>query len=448
MKYWNIYINSVKRNCASSGIKGKDLAYWGDNLFAGAIIYLLPFCLIALLPGLYWIFVTGSYVIAVVDLLTVSGMIVVAFVPGINQPARKIIFLFCIYLFSCALLYLVGLAGPGLVYLLASCIFSMLIFPSGYSYWPAWVNTFICFAFAAFIFLNIIRWPGDTDQSFGQWIAVSTNLIFVSFLSAALIPRLFHGLQETLDKEKILAEELDTQQQSLQLALNMLQQKNGELEQFAYMVSHDLKEPLRMVTSFMGMLKNKYGLQLDEKANTYIGFALDGGKRMQRMIDDLLLLSRTARQDTIKESVNLTNTLIEVKQNIIRLIEDSRAEIVVKTELPLLFIHKTDITSLLQNLLSNAIKFRKKDAPLLIQISAAEKKKEWLFIIEDNGIGIQQEKFDKIFEVFSRLHSQVSYEGTGIGLAICKKIAEGNGGKIWVESEEGIGTKFYFTIKK
>ena len=447
MKYWNIYTTWVKRNCASSDAV-KDLAYWRDNLFAGTLIYLMPFCLIALITGLYWIFVPGRYILAAVDLLTVTGMVVVAFIPGINQVVRKTIFICCIYFFSCAILYYVGLSGPGLVYLQGSCILSILIFPAGFRFWPAWLNTFICFLFGIAIVLDLIPLRLAHNHLLGEWMAVSSNLIFLSFLSAALIPRLFNGLQETLDKEKQLREELHIQQNSLQQALNMLQQKNNELEQFAYVASHDLKEPLRMVTSFMGLLKTKYDKVLDEKAHTYIDFAVDGGKRMQKMIDDLLELSRTAHRDTVKESVSLGDILNEVKQNIFRLIEESGAEIIVNTELPVLAVYRADITRLLQNLLSNAIKFRQKEINPVIRMNAIEKKREWLFSIEDNGIGISKEKFENVFEIFTRLHSHDTYEGTGIGLAVCKKVVEQHGGRIWVEAEEDKGSIFYFEIPK
>ena len=154
MKYWNTYIRLVKGNCAGSG-DIKDLAYWRDNLFAGTIIYLLPLSLIALLPGLYWVFFTGLYVIGLADILAVGTMLMVAFMPGINLPIRKIIFISCVYIFSFALLYYLGLSGPGLLYLLAACIFSILIFPTRYSFWPAWINVFICIIYALNISVNL-----------------------------------------------------------------------------------------------------------------------------------------------------------------------------------------------------------------------------------------------------------------------------------------------------
>jgi signal transduction histidine kinase len=447
LKFWNSYAGLIKRNCASNGTV-KDLAYWRNSLFAGTIIYMLPFSFIALIPGLYWIFVTGQYTVAVVDLLAVAGMAVVAFVPGISQPRRKIIFLSCMYTFSFALLYYVGLSGPGLVYLLAASIFSILIIPTKYKFWPAWLNTFICLLFTIAILFRIIPWSRASSHLTGEWIAVSTNLIFLSFLSAALIPGLFNGLQETLMSENQLKDDLSKQQRSLEQALSKLNQKNVELEQFAYVASHDLKEPLRMVVSFMGLLKNKYVNDLDEKAHTYIDFAIDGGKRMQRMITDLLELSRTGRKDMVKEDVNLNEVLQNAQQDILKLIEENRAEILINPSLPVLVAYKADMSRLFQNLLSNAIKFRKKDINPVIKVAAFEKPNEWVFSIEDNGIGIESENFEKIFDVFTRLHSQQAYEGSGIGLAVCKKVVEYYNGKIWVESGNVSGSVFYFTIKK
>jgi signal transduction histidine kinase len=448
MKFWGKYTLLINLNCTRSGNNLKDLPYWRDKLFASAIIYLLPFCLIALLPSIYMIILTGRFVLAVADILTIVLSAVVGFMPVISLSFRKIIFICSIYILSCALLYYLGIHGSGLSYLLAACMLSTLILTAKYKFWPVLLNTVICFCFGYAKFLDAVPWPHDRDNSLSAWIAVCSGIIFLSLLSAALISRVFSGLQETIIKENQFKEELGRQRQSLQHALTLLQQKNDELEQFAFVASHDLKEPVRMVTSFMGLLKRKYGSQLDEKAHTYMDFAIDGGIRMQRMISDLLELSRTARQDMVKELVDLNDILKDAKQNIFRLIEENHAEIIIKTQLPVISSSRVDITRLLQNLMSNAIRFRKKEINPVISLHATEKEKEWLFSMQDNGIGIENEKFKKIFEIFARLHSHEDYEGTGIGLAVCKKVVEQHGGKIWVESEEGKGSNFYFTINK
>jgi len=447
MNAWKAYSNRINQHCGGSG-DVKDIDHWRNNLFAGTIIYLLPFCLIALLPGIYFCLVTGQYILALVDILTVASILLVAFMPSISVLVRKIIFFSFLIVLSCTLLISLGLPGPGLIYLLATCTFSLLIFPTKYTYWPAWAITCICVFFAAGIFLDIIPWPKRNIESTAEWVAVSSNLVFLCFLLAALVPKLFNGLQETLTKEQQLREALAKQQHSLQQALHLVQQKNSELEQFAYVASHDLQEPLRMVTSFMGMLKNKYGEQLDEKANTYINFAVDGGKRMQIMIGDLLELSRTGRKDAIKERISLGDILIEVQQNISKLIEEHHARIIINTALPELDVYRGDMSRLLQNLLSNAIKFRKNGENPLINITVMDQEGMWLISIRDNGIGIESENLEKIFEIFSRLHAQDAYRGSGIGLAVCKKVAEQHGGRIWAESKEGEGSTFNFTIQK
>jgi light-regulated signal transduction histidine kinase (bacteriophytochrome) len=227
-----------------------------------------------------------------------------------------------------------------------------------------------------------------------------------------------------------------------------LQITNNDLVQFTYVVSHDLKEPLRMVTSFMELLKRKYGSALDEKGQVYINYAIDGGRRMQKMIDDLLELSRMGRKDSMKELTDINDIVKDVKENILKLTEDTGSEIIIKTELPVLSVYRSDIIRLVQNLLSNAIKFRKKEISTVIYLDAKEEKDAWLFSIEDNGIGIEKEKFEKIFEIFTRLHSNQTYEGSGIGLAVCKKVVAHHGGRIWVESEEGKGSTFYFSLLK
>jgi light-regulated signal transduction histidine kinase (bacteriophytochrome) len=222
---------------------------------------------------------------------------------------------------------------------------------------------------------------------------------------------------------------------------------NADLEEFTNAASHDLNEPLRMVVSFMTMLKAKYSAELDVKANSYIDFALDGGKRMQKMVTALLELSRTSRKDSPKELLNLGGLVTESIQNLKYSIESTGTILMVASELPELLVNKTDMIRLFQNLFSNAIKFRRAGVNPVIKLCALEKENEWLFSIEDNGIGIPKEKLHQVFEIFRRLHSKEEYEGTGIGLSTCKKIVEHYSGIIWVESE-GNGSTFYFTIPK
>lgn len=225
-----------------------------------------------------------------------------------------------------------------------------------------------------------------------------------------------------------------------------LARSNAELEQFAYMASHDLQEPLRMVTSFLQLLKRKYGEGLDEQANQYIDIAVDGAERMKILIKDLLNFSKISFQNEEMEAVDLNVLLEEVRKTYSDKLAHEDGEIKVDV-LPVLEGHKALFSQLFQNLIGNALKYKGKEAPS-VKVSVSEDTNNWEFIVSDNGIGIEEQFLEKVFVVFLRLHTRDEYQGTGIGLAICKKIVEKYGGIIWVESTPGVGSDFHFTIPK
>lgn len=209
------YINTIRGNCASPENAIKDVSYWRNYLFAGTIIFLLPLCLIALIPGIYWSLFTHNYVIAQVDITVLICLLTIAFVPLIGLNIRKLLFIACAYLLSFAMIYTVGLKGPELLYLLVACLFSILIFSSEFSLYPAIANTIICVAVALAIYYQQIPILKNVDDSFGTWIATSSNLIFLSFLIAVLIPQIFNGLQKSIKNEKILAQNVILSEQHL-----------------------------------------------------------------------------------------------------------------------------------------------------------------------------------------------------------------------------------------
>jgi light-regulated signal transduction histidine kinase (bacteriophytochrome) len=229
-------------------------------------------------------------------------------------------------------------------------------------------------------------------------------------------------------------------------ALVNLDRSNRDLEQFAYVASHDLQEPLRMVASFTQLLAQRYEGQLDEKAQTYIHYAVDGATRMQRLINDLLTYSRVSTQGRSFEPTDSHSVLGEALLNLSAAMEESRA-IVTNDDLPTVHADATQLLQVFQNLIANAIKFRGKDTPH-VHVSAREEGGEWLFSVKDNGIGIDAQYSDRLFVIFQRLHTRQEYPGTGIGLALCKRIVERHGGRIWFESEPGKGSTFYFALPK
>ncbi len=240
--------------------------------------------------------------------------------------------------------------------------------------------------------------------------------------------------------------ELKESEKVLKLRLDELARSNKELEQFAYVSSHDLQEPLRMIASYLQLLDRKYKGKLDAKADKYINFSVDGATRMQNLIDDLLAFSRVTTQAKEFKPIDLEVIYKETLFNLELSIKENDA-VVSHDHLPIVQADKTQIAQVFQNLISNAIKFRSENQPK-INITAKEENNQWLFAVQDNGIGIDPKHSDRIFEIFKRLHKKRDYPGTGIGLAICKKIIERHGGRIWVESELGKGTIFYFTLPR
>lgn len=244
-------------------------------------------------------------------------------------------------------------------------------------------------------------------------------------------------------KARELAEKAKVQAEN---ATREMMQKNKEIEQFVYIASHDLQEPLRTTTSFVELLQRQYQGKLDDKADKYLNFITDASNRMKTLIKDLLDYSRIGSKKELNK-IDCNETLKAVLADVGNAINQANAVITYQS-LPVISGYTTEIKQLFQNLIINAIKFRKKDVPPYIQVSATSLPAHWKFSVTDNGIGIAPEHKDKIFLIFQRLHTKSQYEGSGIGLAHAKKIVEIHGGEIWIESMPGEGTTFYFTISK
>ena len=255
---------------------------------------------------------------------------------------------------------------------------------------------------------------------------------------------LFSDITKFKKLEKELREYQDTLEEKVRERTKALSESNKELEQFAYITSHDLREPLRMITSFLQLLERKYKDELDQDANDYIGFAVDGAKRLDAMTNDLLEYSRISSEKREISPVNFEHVLEEALLNLKVPIKENNA-IITHDPLPTINANEKLKVQLFQNLIGNAIKYHGPDIPK-IHVSAKKEKNQYLFSIEDNGIGMSHEHLEKIFTIFKRLHTHQEYDGTGIGLSIAQKIVQKQGGEIWAESELGKGSTFYFTI--
>ncbi|TVR12596.1 MAG: PAS domain S-box protein [Balneolaceae bacterium] len=292
---------------------------------------------------------------------------------------------------------------------------------------------------------------GDPEKMQWSSIEITTQSGEKRIINAKNIPLFGQNLMisTVLDvtKEKKAENELIQLNEDLEKHARELAISNAELEQFAYVASHDLQEPLRMVNSFLTQLEKKYSDQLDDKAKQYIHYAVDGAKRMRQIILDLLNYSRVGKKTHMQKEINLNRLLDEITVLERSAIKETDASIT-WDKLPVIHGAETPIQQLFQNLINNALKYHKPGVPPAIHISYKEFAEKWHFTIKDNGIGIDEQYRENIFTIFQRLHTQDEYAGTGIGLAIAKKIVENHDGTIWVDSKEGKGSSFHFTIKK
>lgn len=295
-------------------------------------------------------------------------------------------------------------------------------------------------------------------SSYLSLFAVLFGIVFVFEHGQQLIIKMLNEQKKLLRTQKM---QLEQQKKELEESTKEIEAKNlilknvddklrssiSELENFAYAASHDLKEPLRMIGMYTQITRKKLDPLLDDSSKEYMYYVTDGVSRMQKMLDDLLQYSRLGRQKDDDRPIDLNNVLFSVIHNLTMTMRENEAAIITE-ELPTVTASNTEMTQLFQNLIANAIKFRKKEENPRVEIRVSDCGAYYEFELADNGIGIPERFKERVFNIFERLHSRNEYEGSGIGLATCKKIINTSGGKIWLESEEGIGTKFHFTLPK
>lgn len=269
-------------------------------------------------------------------------------------------------------------------------------------------------------------------------------ILVLSGIAILIVGLLAMNLKEDRDHQTALARSNAELYEQTKKQTAELTRSNTELEQFAYVASHDLQEPLRMITGYLGLLAKRYKGKLDQDADDFIGFAADGAKRMKVLIGDLLTYSRVGTRGKEFALTDCEAVVVGTLRALQPAIEESAAT-VTHDPLPTVMGDESQLLQLFQNLVGNAIKYRDSKPPV-VHLSCKQEGGSWLFSVRDNGIGIDPQYADRIFVIFQRLHTGEQYAGTGIGLAVCKKIVERHGGKIWVESEPGKGAAFHFTI--
>lgn len=436
MRAWNLYKTAILNSFSLNNKNAqKDLYYWGNFLFAMALVYILPLSLITLIPSLFVSISFGFHAIAIFDFIGIILMLIIAFSSWVNIFKKKIIFIILVYGLGTVLLTSLGSFGPGLIYLLTASVFMVIIFPSKYAFIPVFINAAYCIAYGLIIHYEWLEiYPLDINQTL-SWGAISANLIFLSTVFSLLIPKMFDGLQSTIEEQINL-------KKSLEKSLRTLEVQNGELEQFAYVTSHDLQEPLRNITGFLTQLEKKYADKIDDKARNYIRHAVDGAKKMRHII---LNLSDFTSIEYDFKNIELVDLNLFIKN----IDSQNHSKISIKyDELPVIMTNAVQLNEIFKHLISNSIKFSKSNIKPEIRIQCKELINEWQFTLADNGTGMEYEGREKIFNIFQRLHSSKKYKGLGMGLAIVKKLVNQMNGRIWADATPGVGSTFHFTISK
>ena len=296
----------------------------------------------------------------------------------------------------------------------------------------------------------ILSGQGDRELDIAALRSGAADYLDKTYLHSSLLEHYIRSSIERNQAVKALQESEKKYRELFERETQLRQElsrSNAELEDFAYIASHDLQEPLRAISGYTKLLQAEYISQLDSTAHEYMDFVIDGTKRMQGLIEDLLTYSRVNTYEQVFSKVDCNNVVLEAITNLQTSIEESGANIIYQN-LPCLTADRSQLVQLFQNLLSNGIKFRHPDiAPeITIQAQFLSDTRQWLFSLEDNGIGIKPQYYDRIFKIFKRLHTQREFSGTGVGLALCRKIVERHDGKIWVESQLGNSSVFFFTL--
>jgi light-regulated signal transduction histidine kinase (bacteriophytochrome) len=287
---------------------------------------------------------------------------------------------------------------------------------------------------------------------------VSALTGILSILIFGLLSWVYKVTSKAIEDEKVRVKELNTfniglqneieqrikTEKALKEATVKLTSSNTDLQQFAYVASHDLQEPLRAVSGFLTLIMSKHKGKLDPETESWINHAVEGSQRMRSLINDLLVYARVESRGKVLTEIDCNAALALAKKDLAVVLEETEAEIV-SEDLPRVLGDVGQLGQLLQNLIGNAVKFRGNKKPV-VNITVLKKNSDWQFSVKDNGIGFDIEHADRIFVIFQRLQGREEYQGTGIGLALCKKIVERHGGRIWAESEKGSGSTFFFTI--
>lgn len=415
-----------------------DLENLRNEIFFKCLLYISPFGLFVLIPGTINAINLQQTNVIIYSALTYIIMFVITIPSKLSIQVKKSIFTLAIYNLGFQLFFREDFFVLGILYWTIANISISLLYSKKTTIIISLINAFICLLIGFLIATNQLS---SLTINLKNWVIISINMLFLNIIISILINQLIQNLQNVIYKE------IDTGK-NLKNSIQLLQAKNEELEHMTYVASHDLQEPLRMVTSFLTQLDKKYKEQLDQRGKQYIHFAMDGAKKMRNVMLEILAFSKIGMIDGQQENININELVEEVLWMNRKLIQENNSQIVVD-QFPIILGHKILLRTLFTNLISNAVKYKSNARISIIKVAYQDEDNNHVFKISDNGIGIQPEKTEQIFLLFNRgdlNNNQI--QGSGIGLAICKKITVLMNGEISVTSVYNEGCTFIVRLPK
>jgi len=417
------------------------LAYLRILIFYKSLIYILPFAFLVLIPGIYYSIKTGENYVAIFDIITYITIVSLIFINRISITIKKIIFTVMMFHLSFQLFFRLDNITVGMLYWLISNISIALLYSKRTTLFFGVFNFILSVIIGLLIAFGNFHIISKSNDELTEWVVTSLNMQFLNIIISILIDYILIKLQHVIFIQ-------NETHKNLENSVLMLQNKNDELEHMTYVASHDLQEPLRMVTSFLAQLDKKYKDQLDQRGKQYIHFAMDGANKMRDVMLEVLAFSKIGMNQSKHEEVNINELVDEVLWMNRKLIQENNSQLIID-QLPIIYGHRILLRTLFTNLISNAVKYKSHTRISIIKVEYHEENDMHVFEITDNGIGIPAEKLEQIFLLFNRgdyKNNQV--QGSGIGLTICKKIILLMKGNIHVESTLHEGSTFRLKFPK
>lgn len=418
-----------------------DLEYLRNEIFLKCLIYIFPSGIIVLFPGTLNAIYLKQYSVLTFSILTYLIMFIITIPVRIPIHIKKIIFTLALFNLGFQLFFRLDFIFLGILYWTIANISIVLLYSKKTTLIIGLLNTLVCIFIGYLIHSNHLIWFKSVSINLDKWIIISVNMLFLNIIVSILINQLISNLQSVIFKEINSSE-------NLKKSNHLLHAKNDELEHMTYVASHDLQEPLRMVTSFLTQLEIKYKDQLDQRGKQYIHFAMNGAVKMREVMLEILAFSKIGMDNGQLEIIQLNELVDEVLWMNRKLIQENNSQIIIE-QLPNMLGHKILLRTLFTNLISNAVKYKSNARISIVKLTCDIEEHDYVFKIIDNGIGIPDEKKDQIFQLFNRGDvNKNQVQGSGIGLAICKKITLLMNGEISVSSVHNEGCTFTVQLPK